>query len=241
VTDGAPDLSVVIPARDEAENLPALLDEMEQKLAGIRIEAIVVDDGSSDVTPELLGRLRERHPWLVALRHDEPLGQSAALASGFRTARGAAIATIDGDRQNDPGDLPALWAIVRGGDADLAQGFRADRRDPLLRRAAAAAARPVRRILLGDTTRDIGCATRVMTAELARRLPLDFRGMHRFLPILARMQGARVVERPVTHRPRPAGRSNYGILDRGVSGFFDCLAVRWMLRRHRPPGARPIP
>jgi dolichol-phosphate mannosyltransferase len=235
VTDAAPDLSLVIPARDEAESLPALVAEIGEKLGGIRIEAIVVDDGSNDGTPELLARLKEGRPWLVALRHETPLGQSAALASGFRAARGAAIATLDGDRQNDPGDLPALWAVVRGGEADLAQGFRAARRDPFPRLAAAAAARQARRILLGDTTRDIGCSTRVMTAGLARRLPLDFRGMHRFLPILARMFGARVVELPVAHRPRPAGRSHYGILDRGVSGLFDCLAVRWMLRRHRPP------
>jgi dolichol-phosphate mannosyltransferase len=240
VTDAAPELSVVIPARDEAENLPALVAEIGEKLAGIRIEAIVVDDGSNDGTPELLAQLTKEHPWLVALRHETSLGQSAALASGFRAARGAAIATLDGDRQNDPGDLPALWAIVRGGEADLAQGFRAARRDPFPRLAAAAAARQVRRFLLGDTTRDIGCATRVMTADLARRLPLDFRGMHRFLPILARMLGARVVELPVAHRARPAGRSHYGVLDRGVSGLFDCLAVRWMLRRHHPPDARPI-
>jgi len=235
---GAPELSVVVPARDEADNLPALLAEIGEKLAGSRFEAIVVDDGSADATPAVLAALAARYPWLVTLRHDSPLGQSAALASGLRDARVEAIATLDADLQNDPGDLPALWALVRGGDADLAQGIRASRRDPWPRIAAAAAARGARRLVLGDETRDIGCATRVMTAGLARRLPLEFRGMHRFLPILARMQGARVAELPVAHRPRRSGRSHYGILGRGLSGIVDCLAVGWMLRRHRAP---PLP
>jgi len=238
---GAPELTIVVPARDEADNLPPLLAEIGEKLAGSRFEAIVVDDGSADSTRAVLASLAGRYPWLVVLRHDTPLGQSAALASGFRAARGEAVATLDADMQNDPADLPAMWALVRGGDADLVQGIRASRRDSLSRIAAAAAASAARRLVLGDRTRDIGCATRVMTAELARRLPLEFRGMHRFLPILARMRGARIAEVPVSHRPRASGRSHYGILGRGLSGFVDCLAVGWMLRRHRPPPPRPRP
>lgn len=236
---GEPELTIVVPARDEAENLPLLMVEIAERLAGIRFEAIVVDDGSIDATPQALAELGRRYPWLASLRHEAPLGQSAALGSGFREARGAAVATLDADLQNDPADLPALWDLVRGGRFDLAQGMRASRRDPPSRILAAAAARGARRLLLGDRTRDIGCATRVMTTGLARRLPLEFRGMHRFLPILARMQGARVVEVPVAHRPRRSGRSHYGILDRGASGILDCLAVRWMLARHLPPPTRP--
>jgi glycosyltransferase involved in cell wall biosynthesis len=232
------ELSVVVPARDEAESLGPLLREIEERLLlpGLPVEVIVVDDGSRDETPALLAELARRQAWLVAIRREESVGQSAAIGTGICVARGAAIATLDADLQNDPADLPGLWEIVKSGRADLAQGLRSPRRDPAARRAAAAVGRLARRVLLNDTTQDTGCATRVFTTELGKRFPLHFRGMHRFLPVYARMLGARVVEVPVNHRPRRYGRSKYGVWNRAVSGLVDCLAVRWMLLRYRPPG-----
>lgn len=234
-----PELSVVVPARDEAGNLGPLLSEIEERLIapGLPVEVIAVDDGSRDETRTLLPALASRYEWLVVVRREESGGQSAAIGAGIRAARGAAIATLDADLQNDPGDLPGLWEIVQSGRADLAQGIRAPRRDSAARRATAAAGRLARRILLEDATRDTGCATRVFTAELGGQFPLHFRGMHRFLPVYARMLGARVVEVPVNHRPRRSGRSKYGVWNRASSGLVDCLAMRWMLRRYRGPGA----
>jgi len=234
-----PELSVVVPARDEAANLGPLLVEIEEKLVGpgLAVEVIVVDDGSRDETPALLSELARRYGWLSVVRREASVGQSAAIGAGICLARGAAVATLDADLQNDPADLPGLWEIVRAGRADLAQGIRTPRCDPVARRAAAAAGRLARRALLKDPTRDTGCATRVFTAELGRRFPLHFRGMHRFLPVYARMLGARVVEVPVNHRPRRSGRSKYGAWSRAVSGLADCLAVRWMLRRYKAPDA----
>jgi dolichol-phosphate mannosyltransferase len=231
-----PELSVVVPARDEAPNIPPLLAEIGRALSSIPFEAVVVDDGSSDGSPAILARLRADLPWLAPVLLERPVGQSAALAAGIRAARGNAIATLDADLQNDPADLPEMWRAVRDGRADLVQGIRADRCDVLLRRGAEAVGRTARRWIVGDLTRDTGCATRVLTAELARRLPLDFDGMHRFIAACAEITGARVVEVPVRHRPRRSGRSHYGLWDRAAAGFRDALAVRWMRARYRRAG-----
>lgn len=230
-----PALSVVIPARDEAANLPLLLAEIGEALSGVSFEAIVVDDGSTDGSPGILSRLRGEIPWLVPVLLDRPAGQSAALAAGIRMASGAAVATLDADLQNDPADLPGMWKPVRDGAADLVQGVRQERRDGLGRRASAAVGRATRRLIVGDRTRDTGCATRVLTAGLARSLPLDFEGMHRFIAAYAAITGARVLEVSVRHRPRRSGRSHYGLWDRAAAGFRDALAVRWMRARYRTP------
>ena len=233
------DLSIVIPARNEAENLPALVAAIEGVLdATGAMEVIVVDDGSTDATPAVLEDLASGRPWLISLALDRPAGQSAALGAGIRAARGSLVATLDADLQNDPADLARLCAPIRAGNADFAQGVRTPRRDSALRRAEAAVGRAARRLLLGDRIRDTGCAIRVLSAEVARRLPLEFRGMHRFLPVYARMLGARVIELPVAHRPRRAGRSHYGLFDRATAGFVDALAVAWMIRRYRSAPTR---
>lgn len=234
---GTPELSVVVPARDERDNLAPLLEQTRHALAsaGIAGELIVVDDGSSDGTFAELVRLAGGQEFLRPLRLPEGRGQSAALAAGIAAARGRWIATLDGDLQNDPADLPGLLEMARQGGFDMVQGVRVNRRDSFPRKAGSRVAGWTRRLLLGDRTLDTGCATRVLTAVLARTFPLQFRGLHRFLPLYARRTGARVVETPVSHRPRLAGTSKYGLADRLFTGLVDCFAVRWMLRRYRSP------
>lgn len=237
-----PDLSIIAPARNEADNVEHLVDEIAQTLSGARwrFEIIVVDDDSTDDT---LTRLRHTQRSVsnlrvLALTSETPrrsAGQSAAFAAALRVARGHLIAMIDADLQNDPADLLPMVELVLDGRADLVQGDRTRHRaDNIVRRITSHIGRLSRRIMLGDTIRDTGCSLRVMTRELASRLPLEFRGMHRFIPFMARELGFRVVECPVNHRPRLRGRTKYGIFNRALPGVIDLLAVRWMqTRRHR--------
>ncbi|MFW5653990.1 MAG: glycosyltransferase family 2 protein, partial [Planctomycetota bacterium] len=240
------DLSVVAPAHNEEENVEALVEEVGSVLGGrpsLRFEMIVVDDGSTDRTLQRLKSARERFPWLriVRMEHTPPgrgLGQSAAFKAGFAAARGRLIAVMDADRQNDPADLPEMLRVMELEHADMVQGDRSrNRRDWFGRRAASWVGRTFRRILLGDTIRDTGCSLRVMKRELALAIPLEFRGMHRFIPITARHMGYHVVEVAVNHRPRTAGEAKYGVFDRAIPGLIDCLAVRWMRNRRRPVSA----
>ena len=242
--EAAPDLSIVVPALNEEENIPSLVREIEDtaKEANFDVELIVVDDGSDDKTLEVLSGLETRHVRLCVLHHDRPMGQSAAMLDGIHAARAPYVATLDADLQNDPADLVRLLDLVRGGEADMVQGDRtANRRDNLARRFSSWVGRTARRVILGDAIRDTGFSARVVRAEFARQFPLQFRGMHRFLPIYARMLGAKVVEAPVNHRPRRAGVTKYGMLNRGLAGLVDCFAVRWMRKRIRPVSYRPVP
>jgi dolichol-phosphate mannosyltransferase len=235
--DEAPALTVVVPARDEEENVLSLLQEVEAALGagGVAFELVVVDDGSRDRTAGLLAALAASRPWLRPLRLGAASGKSAALRAGILAARADVVATMDADLQDDPADLPAMLALLGRGEADFVQGCRVRRADGAVRRAAAVVGRLTRRCVLGDRTRDTGCGLRAMSSAVARALPLDLEGMHRFLPHLARELGARVVEVPVSHRPRRAGKSHYGLVDRGVAGIADLLAVRWMAQRRRRP------
>lgn len=233
------ELSIIVPMLNEEANVMTLVQEVERAVIeqGTACELIVVDDGSEDRTSAVLLDLAASRPWLVVLRHERRRGQSAAMGAGIAAARGAWIATLDGDGQNDPADISLLLNQAQVEGADFVQGDRsAGRRDTWTRRMSSGVGRAFRRWLLGDTIRDTGCSARVMRAEIARQLPLHFRGMHRFMPVYARMLGALVVEQPVRHRPRTTGRSKYGMWNRGLSGLIDCLAVRWMLHRYRPLG-----
>jgi len=243
-----PDLSVIAPARDECDNLASVVQELADALDGLGIdyEIIIVDDASADGSPALLARLLAGHPRLRALRLEPPAasprrsnGQSAAFKAGIDAARGRLIATLDADGQSDPADLPRLLALGQRTGAELVQGDRTHSRcDSFIRRLGSAVGRLTRRLLLGDTIRDTGCSLRLMTRDLALALPLEYRGMHRFIPLAARHLGATVIETPVNHRPRRGGRTKYTNLGRAWPGLIDCLAVRWM--RSRRVDASPV-
>jgi dolichol-phosphate mannosyltransferase len=238
------ELSVVAPAHNEEPNIRPLVEEIDAALAAARIsyEIVIVDDGSTDGTRAALEALMTSRPHLrcVAMTNTPKgrgNGQSAAFHAGFRAARGRLIAVLDADLQNDPKDLPAMLRLMREQNADLVQGDRSHaRKDNIVRRVGSIVGRLFRRSLLGDTIRDTGCSLRVMTREMALRLPLEFRGMHRFIPITIVHLGGKVVQMPVSHRPRTAGTTKYGmgILPRALPGLIDLFAVRYMRNRRRP-------
>ena len=238
------ELSVVAPAHNEEENIDSLVREIGAALVptGISFEAVIVDDGSTDRTRAKLISLMPAHPWLrcIAMSRTPPgkgNGQSAAFHAGFRACRGELIAVLDADLQNDPAEIPAMVKLLRESGAGLVQGDRSHaRRDNVVRRVGSIVGRTFRRWLLGDTIRDTGCSLRVMKREVALQLPLEFRGMHRFIPITTIHLGYPVKEMRVTHRPRTAGQTKYGfgIVQRALPGLRDLFVVRWMKSRRRP-------
>lgn len=244
-------MSVIAPAHNEEENVAALVEQVGLAIeaTGLAGEFIIVDDGSTDSTRARVAALAATRPWLrcIAMTGTPPgkgNGQSAAFHAGFRAARGALIATLDADLQNDPADLPAMVALLRREDAGMVQGDRSHaRRDNVVRRVGSIVGRLFRRWLLGDSVRDTGCSLRVMKREIALRLPLEFRGMHRFIPVSAARMGYRVVEMRVNHRPRTAGTTKYGmgIVQRALPGLIDLLAVRWMANRRRGVTGAEVP
>jgi dolichol-phosphate mannosyltransferase len=234
----APLLSVVVPVHNEADNVIALIDEIHAALDGAATyEVIFVDDASTDSTPQVLVEQARRYPRLRVLRHRRNAGQSTAIATGVRAARGRLIATLDGDGQNDPADIPALLARWRteGGDRPaplLLAGWRATRNDTWLRRLSSRIANGVRSRLLGDGTPDTGCGLKLFARETFLLLPY-FDHMHRFLPALVRRHGGRVISVPVGHRPRTRGQSHYGVWNRLWVGLVDLGGVMWLRRRTR--------
>ena len=225
-----PWLSVVIPAFNEEPNVEACYRELVEvlELLGHPFEVVVVDDGSTDRTPEILRVLAAADPRLRLVRLRRNAGQTAALDAGFRTARGPVVVTMDADLQNDPRDIPTLLAALEA--ADAACGWRVDRRDRWTKRVASRIANGVRRRFTGDGVHDTGCTLKAFRRTALDRLKL-YRGMHRFLPALLIMERFRVVEVPVRHRPRRAGTSKYGNWGRLWVGLTDLWAVRWMARR----------
>ena len=223
-------ISVVVPAYNEAENLPALLEEITSVLARVEgpAEVLVVDDGSTDGTREVLAGLQARHGSLRVVRLRRNAGQSAAFLAGFEAARGDTVVTLDADLQNNPADIPALLDRLHGCDAVL--GVRRRRRDNVVRRAASRVANSVRRALTGDGLTDVGCSLKAMRREHLLGLP-RFNGVHRFFGTLLVWRGCRVVELPVDHRPRRAGVAKYGLRNRALRTFMDLLAMRWYRSR----------
>ena len=224
------DLSLVIPVYNERDNLAPLVGEIATSLrgAGYRYEVLMVDDGSTDGSAEALGALRRDHPELRVVSLARNAGQTAAMDAGFRRARGGVGVTLDADMQNDPADIPRLVRELEGWDAVV--GVRRVRRDGFVRRVSSRVANYVRNRLSDETITDTGCSLKAYRREAVARLKL-YRGMHRFLPTLLKMEGFRVREIPVGHRPRAHGESKYGISNRLVPSFMDLLAVRWMKKR----------
>lgn len=230
----APRVSVVIPVRNEAPNIGPLIAEIEAALAGVPHEILCVDDGSTDETAAALAEAARTAP-VRALRHRNSCGQSAAVITGVKAARGEWIATLDGDGQNDPADIPALLAAAeQEGPRVLIAGHRVNRKDSAVKRITSRHANRVRAWLLRDATPDSGCGLKVFPRVLFLEMP-HFDHMHRFLPALAMRAGARVVSVPVNHRPRLRGKSNYGTLDRLAVSVSDLLGVAWLLRRGKRP------
>jgi len=228
-TDSGCELSLVAPAYDEEPNIESLYRRVVE-VFGERAgwELILVDDGSRDRTPQLIRELALRDARVVGVFFEKNCGQTAAIEAGVRHARGRLIGTLDADLQNDPGDLVAL--LERLGEHDAVVGFRERRQDTLVRRMSSRIANGIRNKLSGDQIRDTGCSLKLFRAEALRTVPW-FEGMHRFLPTLLRYRGFRVVEVAVSHHPRQAGKSKYGIRNRAWRAFKDLLAVRWMRGR----------
>jgi len=228
-------VSIVIPARDEVDNVVPLLDEVASALAGRdAFEIIVVDDGSSDGTAARLAAMLPERPWLRGVRHQSPCGKSAAVRSGVVAARHEIIVTLDGDGQNDPRYvLPLIAALAAGGArTGLIAGQRMRRGDGAWKKLQSRIANAVRRAMLGDGTRDSVCGLKAFRRELFLALPY-FDTMHRFLPALVHREGFAVGYVDVIDRPRQHGRSHYGMWDRLSVGVVDLFGVWWLMRRRK--------
>jgi dolichol-phosphate mannosyltransferase len=236
-----PLISVVVPVHDESLNVRPLLDEIEAALAPLgAFEAVFVDDRSNDDTLAVLQDYARSHPWLTVVAHRNNCGQSTAVRTGVREAGAPLVATLDGDGQNDPADIPALlarWRAVAAqqpGRPVLIAGWRNQRRDTWVRRLSSRVANGVRSRLLRDATPDTGCGLKLFGREDFLALPY-FDHMHRFLPALVQRAGGVVESVPVRHRPRTQGRSHYGISNRLWVGLVDLLGVAWLQRRAKLP------
>jgi dolichol-phosphate mannosyltransferase len=231
-----PEISLVIPVYNEEPNLPPLAEEIRQTMQplGRPYEVLLVDDGSTDGSLAAMIRLASQDPSLRVIRQARNAGQSAALDAGFRHARGAIVVTLDADLQNDPADIPPLLARLDGGEAweacDVVCGVRVNRRDSWVRRLSSGIANSVRNRLTHESVTDVGCTLRACRTEILRRIPV-WKGMHRFLPTLLRMEGARIAEVEVRHRPRRFGEPKYNIRNRIWRASADLLGVRWLQAR----------
>lgn len=225
-----PELSIVVPAYNEAENLPILVSEIRKALswADSTYEILLVDDASTDASNRVMRQLATANDHVRVVRHDDNLGQSAALVSAFERARGAIVVTLDADLQNDPADIPRLLEELD--DCDVVCGIRARRQDSWLRKVSSRIANGARNWMTAESIRDVGCSLRAYRTEYLRLLPV-FDGMHRFLPTLLRLNGARIREIEVNHRPRRFGKSKYGVNNRLWRGIVDLFGVRWLQKR----------
>lgn len=231
-------LSVVIPAHNEAGNIGPLLSEIDTALSYLNdYEVIVIDDGSDDNTLKELYRALSDYPRLRVLRHEQRSGKAAGLVTGINAAQAPWVVTLDGDGQDDPSEIPKLLA---GRDAALSpkvklvSAVRMNRNDGKAKSFASKIANSVRQFLLKDNARDSGCGFKLIERKAFLELPA-FDNMHRFLPALIKRNGYAMTEVPVINRPRLKGISHYGILDRGVAGAIDLLGVAWLMRRHHRP------
>ena len=231
----SPLLSVIVPVLNEAENIALLIGEIEAALAGIcAFEIIYIDDCSTDATPDILRHLKADRPHLRVIQHDQTSGQSAGLRNGVAAARGELIATLDGDGQNDPADIPKLLEkyheTVTADQPVMVTGHRVNRQDTASRKIASKYANKLRRALLKDDNPDTGCSLKLYARKTFLRFPY-FDHMHRFLPALAKRENCMVHIVPVNHRHRQHGQSKYSNFGRALAGIPDLLGVAWLLRR----------
>jgi dolichol-phosphate mannosyltransferase len=241
----SPLISVVVPVHNEAPNLTPLITAISEALAGTDHEIVYVDDGSSDDTPAILAKLAAELPTLVHIRHRASCGQSAAVITGVRAARGIYIATLDGDGQNDPADIPAMLEAARiaegtGPKPVLIAGHRTTRKDSDAKRWGSRIANAVRSRMLKDGTPDTGCGLKLFRRAAFLDVP-QFNHMHRFMPALFIRSGGHVVSVPVRHHPRAHGASHYGTWDRLKVGIVDIFGVAWLQRRWNQPQIDPNP
>jgi dolichol-phosphate mannosyltransferase len=245
ISADTPTISVVVPVHNEAPNIAPLISAITVSLAGIDHEIIYVDDGSSDATPKVLAEIAANLPTLVRVRHKQSCGQSAAVITGVKSARGTYIATLDGDGQNDPADIPvmleaALKAETAGPTPVLIAGHRTTRKDSEAKRWGSRIANKVRATLLKDGTPDTGCGLKLFRRAAFLELP-HFDHIHRFLPALFIRAGGHVVSVPVRHHARAHGASHYGSWDRLKVGIVDLFGVAWLQRRWKQPHIEPNP
>ena len=223
--------SVVVPLKNEEDNIKELIDELKPIMSKMNEpwEIICIDDGSSDNTLKILKELALIHPELRIIIFNKNYGQSSAFDAGFKNARGELIITMDGDRQNDPADIPKLLAAAA--DVDLVCGSRINRRDPLIKKITSKLANAVRSRVCHDSVQDTGCSLKVYRTSAAQKIKM-YNGMHRFLPALFLIEGFRIKEVPVNHRERVKGQTKYNFFNRSFNTISDMFAVRWMQQRH---------
>ncbi len=224
------DYSVVIPIKNEEENIQELIEEVESVMSpiGKSWELLCIDDGSTDNSLLLLKNLCKNKPYQRILVFPKNFGQSSAFAAGFEAARGEFVITLDGDRQNDPTDIPALMTAIE--DADLVVGWRIHRRDPWQKRWISKLSNKVRSRVCKDGMHDTGCSLKIYRRSSLQKIKMN-KGMHRFLPALFLIEGFRIKEVPVKHRERTKGKTKYHFFNRSIGPLFDLFAVWWMRRR----------
>ena len=229
-----PELSIIVPVYNEEDNILPMAREVQAavKPLGMSYELVFVDDASTDSTWAKIENARRIEPKVRGIRHAANAGQSAALWTGIQTSRGPLIATMDGDLQNDPSDIPKLMEALR--EVDFVCGVRTKRRDNFIRRVSSRTARLARKWALGVDFCDTGCAMRVFKRKALEGI-FPFNGLHRFLPVLVHGSGAATKEIPINHRPRVAGQSKYGLWNRLGRGIFDLFAMSWYQKRRLRP------
>ena len=233
MSQNSPDISIVVPVRDEVAAITALIEEIDAAMNGRSFEVIVVNDDSQDGTAKVLQSLEPRYPWLRSLHHSRARGQSTAIRTGVRDARAPLIATLDGDGQNPPDQILLLLAPLErdeSGTIGLVQGQREARQDSQAKRLASRFANAIRGALLRDGVRDSGCGLKAFRRDAYMELPF-FDHIHRFMPAMMLREGWRIKTIPVTHRPRRNGRSKYSNLARGLVGIPDLMGAAWLIMR----------
>jgi dolichol-phosphate mannosyltransferase len=225
------DISVVVPVYNEEENLPILASQLMEVLNGLGkpYEMVFVDDGSKDRSRMILKEMATQYPQIHILGFKKNCGETVADAAGLREARGKVVVTIDADLQNDPKDIPRMLEYLK--DYDMVTGWRQKREDSWVKRITSKIANKIRNGLSGEVIQDSGCTFRAYKRECLENIKL-FKGMHRFMPTLVKMEGFRVIEIPIAHHPRKFGVSKYTTWNRMWRAFIDLLVVKWMKSRH---------